>query len=163
MLTQERLKEILHYNPETGDFTNRINRGTRAKAGEVAGGIDLEGYLKIKIDGRPYKSHRLAWLYICGEMPPEHIDHINGVRTDNRMVNLRPATNSENQRNRGAPKNSTTGVKGVSWCQRDRRYRARINTYGKCKYLGLFGTAEEAATAYAEAAKRFHGEFARKS
>ena len=160
MLTQERLKEILHYNPETGVFTNRINRG-HVKAGAIAGGFDWEGYLKIKIDGRQYKSHRLAWLYIYGEMPPEHIDHVNGVCTDNRIANLRLATNAENQRNRGAPKNSTTGVKGVSWCPRDRRYRARINVYGKRKHLGLFDTVEDGAAAYAEAAKRYHGEFAR--
>lgn len=160
MLTQERLKEILSYNPETGVFTNRIDRGN-VKAGAIAGGVDGKGYREVQIDGRKYQAHRLAWLYVYGEMPSGHIDHINYICTDNGIMNLRKATHAENMRNRAAPKNSTTGAKGVSWQKSAGKYRARITADGKSEFLGLFDTVEAASQAYADAAKRFHGEFAR--
>jgi hypothetical protein len=94
-LTAERLREILGYDPETGLFTRLVRTG-RIRAGEVAGTAHSRGYRSIVIDGRVYLSHRLAWLYVHGEWPPEQIDHINRNRADNRLVNLRAAKQSQN-------------------------------------------------------------------
>ncbi len=160
MITQERLKEIICYDAETGVFTNRINRGN-AKAGTIAGCISAKGYWCISIKDRMHRGHRLAWLYVYGEMPRGAIDHINGVRTDNRILNLRLATNAQNMQNLRASNRSKTGVKGVFRCSATGRYRAQIVVDGKLKFLGRFDTVEEGAAAYAEAARRFFGEFAR--
>lgn len=99
-LTQARLKEILHYDPDTGIFTRRLDRGPNAPKDSVAGTPDKNGYIVIKVDFTQYKAHRLAWLYIYGVWPNNQIDHINHIVDDNRIVNLRDVTNSENQANR---------------------------------------------------------------
>src|SRR5690606_34614864 len=99
MLTQQRLKELLYYDPETGIFTRLVGRsGPRARAGDVAGSDNGKGYIRIYVDGRPYKAHRLAWFYMHGEWP-EEIDHRNGERADNRLSNLRPVTRQQNNLN----------------------------------------------------------------
>lgn len=101
MLTQEELKRMLHYESETGIFTWKINKRGPVKRGDVAGKTNGRGYRVIKIDGAYYYAHRLAWFYITGNWPKE-TDHINRVKTDNRMVNLREVTHSLNNRNRGS-------------------------------------------------------------
>lgn len=156
MLTSERLRELLDYDPETGVFTWRVNASSRAQVGSVAGSPKAKGYRGIRVEGRSYYEHRLAWLHIHGEWPASHMDHINGVRDDNRLVNLREATATENQQNRIADKRNTSGVLGVSWCSRDGKWLAQIRLDGKRKYLGRFDTVEEAGAAYAEAKKQLH-------
>ena len=91
MLTQARLKKLLSYNTDTGEFRWRVTRRGAARAGSVAGCVRHDGYVRIAIDGKRYLAHRLAWLYVHGELVPE-LDHANGVRSDNRLDNLRPAT-----------------------------------------------------------------------
>lgn len=160
-LTQDRLKELLHYDPETGVFTRRIARsGARGGIGAVAGSTHYDGYKRISIDGKLYQSHRLAWLYTHGTWPADMVDHINGVAGDNRLTNLREATQIQNMANVGKPSNNTSGYKGVSWHKRDKKWRAQINHQDKQKHLGHFTTPEEAHAAYCAAASALYGDFA---
>ena len=160
-ISAERLREILHYDPETGVFTWNISTNNFVKIGSVAGSPDDKGYLLIQIDGRRHKAHRLAWLYETGKWPRDMIDHVNGISSDNRFANLREATRSENMCNKGPPANNRTGLKGVRWRSEHRRWQAQIGVNGQKKHLGYFSTPEEAHAAYAAAAKAFHGDFAR--
>lgn len=159
MLTQQRLKELFNYDPETGRFIRLVGRsGPGARAGDVAGCDNGQGYIRIYVDGKGYKAHRLAWLYVYGDLPAE-IDHVNCDRSDNRIGNLRPATRKQNRSNCAAYRNNTSGYKGVSAC--GEKWRAQIQSGGKKKALGLFRTPEEAHEAYVAAAKEWHGQFAR--
>ena len=115
ILTQERLKEVLNYDPETGVFVWVVKPSKSIKIGNVAGSDHTTGYRHIAINRKIIKSHRLAWLYMTGAFPPDQIDHINRIRNDNRFVNLRAVTRSENQHNSGKRKNNTAGYKGVSY------------------------------------------------
>jgi len=144
MITQERLKELLHYDPDTGVFRWKVNRGG-VKAGDVAGSIDGHGYLRIRMDGKIYSAHRLAWLYVYGEFPPNLIDHINGVITDNRISNLRPASRKQNGENLSLRPKNISGYRGVYWHKRLRKWRATVRHSYREYYLGYFDTAEEAA------------------
>lgn len=161
MLTQERLKEVLSYDQGTGLFSWRNDMRNGSKAGQAAGWVSVGGYVYIGIDRAHYRAHRLAWLYVHGEFPKFVIDHANGVATDNRISNLRPATQTQNMHNKRAAKSSKTGVKGVCYCSSTGRYQVKITVDGKYKHIGRYDTVEEGAAAYAEAAKRYHGEFAR--
>ena len=141
-LTQERLKEVLSYDAESGVFTWAINR-TRASKGRVAGGIDGHGYWIICIDGVRHSSHRLVWLYLYGFYPDE-VDHQNHVRSDNRIVNLRATDRSGNGRNISKPVDNKSGVVGVSWTKRlGKRYdKWEVRACGK--FLGYFDDFFEA-------------------
>lgn len=162
-LTQARLQELLHYDPETGVFTRLVATSNRVKVGDVAGFTDANGYTIIRVESRPYKAHRLAWLYMNGTWPTHDIDHIDTTRSNNTAVNLREATRSENNGNRSLNSNNKTGIKGVTFIPRYNKYAARIRVKGRGKHLGYFTTKEEAAAAYATAAKEYFGEFARTS
>jgi hypothetical protein len=160
-LTQSRLQELLHYDPETGDFRWRVDRGKCTKAGDYAGSVQSStGYLQIGIDYWVYFAHRLAWLYIHGEWPADQIDHINRDKLDNRIANLRQANRSQQGRNRPSRKLYPSGddLKGVQrWYN---RFRAQIKVEGRNIYLGTFDTAEEAHEAYKSAAIEHFGEWA---
>ena len=132
MITQVRLQELLSYDPETGIFRWKVDRNGNAKKGEVAGSIASDGYRAIRIDGRHYFAHRLAWFFVHGMWPADQIDHLNGRRADNRLANLREATNRENQQNlRRARSGSRSGLLGVSWHGQKGRWRAEIRYNGK--------------------------------
>jgi hypothetical protein len=161
MISHERLRELLRYDPETGLFWWLVRTSSRVNMGKPAGSADAYGYRCIGIDGRAYKGHRLAWLYVQGVWPSKHIDHINGDPSDNRLINLREATNVQNGRNRGKNANTASGLKGVSGNASKGKWRSRIKTNGKIKHLGYFDCKFEAASAYAAAANIYHGEFAR--
>ena len=160
LVTLERLKEVLHYNPDTGVFTWR-KTFSHAVEGEVAGYDAGRGYWIIQIDNRRYRAHRLAWLYMMGAWPRELVDHKNLDRSDNRFENLREASHQQNRVNSRAHRNSRWGIKGVHFRARDRVWVAKITVNGRSKYLGQFDTAEAANAAYQDAAVRFHGEYAR--
>jgi hypothetical protein len=162
MLTQERLKEVLNYDPSTGMWTNLICR-SRAKANCVVGGRRVHGYVAFNIDKRRYYSHQLAFLYMTGSIPKE-IDHIDGDRANNKWENLRIATRRDNNANR-KPSEHRILPKGVTEVQsrgkRTGRFFARVSRNNKGIYLGCFSTPEEAHEAYVNAAKMYYGEFAR--
>lgn len=153
-LTAKVLRALLHYDPVTGAFTWAAGVGNR-RAGQAAGTPDGLGYLRVMIDKRNYRLHRLALLYVHGEWPPQQVDHINGNRSDNRFANLRaatPALNSENQRR--AKSDSLLGLLGVSRCRK--LYFARIKVAGKGFHLGSYATAEAAHAAYIDAKRVLH-------
>jgi len=160
-LTVERLKELLTYDPETGKFRWRVNRGRTAKAGDIAGNPAGGNYIQIKIDGRSLQAGRLAFLYMTGKYPEHEVDHKNLDRQDDRWANLREATPQQNCRNRSTRRDNLLGVKGVKACKN--KYRAMIQINGKRKHLGYFATIADAAIAYATAANNHFGEFARTS
>jgi hypothetical protein len=160
VLTAERLRELLAYDAKTGLFTSLTKRGNQA-AGAIASSVDGKGYIRVKLDGRDYRAHRLAWLYTYGVWPRDQIDHIDMVRTNNALLNLREATNSLNNANRGVARNNKSGLKGVRFDVGRRKWRAEIKKNGSAIHLGRFATAGEAATAYAAAASIHFGNFAR--
>ncbi len=157
-LTQERLQELLHYDPETGVFTWRISRG-RSVAGSRAGAINHHGYSQIQIDGVIYRAHNLAWLYVNGSFPTISLDHANCVKSDNRLDNLRVATNSQNGANYRVTRRNKSGYKGVTTLKRG--YCAKIMVAGDLRYLGFFKSPIDAARAYDSAAVDAFGEYAR--
>lgn len=155
-LTQSRLKELLHYDPETGAFTWRGSIGRKIRAGDKAGSRCGKGYWVIGFTRKYYKAHRLAWLYVHGRFPIGDIDHINGVRHDNRIVNLREATKAENGQNICKHRDNKSGFIGVSWHPATRKWRSRIRTNRKLKSLGLFDTPDAAYSAYLAAKAELH-------
>lgn len=158
-LTQQTLKELLHYDPETGVFTWRKRVNARAAAGDVAG-LKRDCYrVEISIGGRRYFAHRLAWLYVYGEWPPTEIDHINRNDRDNRISNLRLANRSLNNFNRGAVREGL--APGVSWFKPTARWRARIKVGRKEIALGYFHIYDDAVAARKAAEERYYAGFPR--
>ena len=153
-LTAQRLRELLHYDPNTGVFTWLKRIAKRIHVNDIAG-QHSNGYLVITVDGAKRMAHRLAWLYSHGTWPKNHIDHINGNPLDNRLCNLRNATNAENMQNqRKAGAGSSTGFLGVH--KRRNKWRARITTNGVLFELGTFDAPEDAYAAYLLAKRRLH-------
>lgn len=150
-ISQERLIELLIYDPETGAFTWRTQFNNCVKKGSLAGTLCTSGYVLICLDGRRYKAHRLAWLYVYGRFPSKDIDHINRVRSDNRILNLREASDHQNGQNRSINKNNKSGFKGVCWHKATGKWQASIRVNYKTIHLGLFDTIELAAKARKEA------------
>ncbi len=158
MLTQAELKTIVNYNQDTGIFT-WIKPRKHVIVGTQAGSLDKDGYLIITINQKSYRAHRLAWFYIYGYFP-EMVDHINGIGTDNRISNLRPANKSQNAMNAKTPITNSTGVKGVYFNKKIQRYVAAIKVNQKNNYVGKFKTLEEAKIAIELARKKYHKDYA---
>jgi hypothetical protein len=156
MLTLKRLKALLIYDPETGVFYWAAHRGGLARVGSVAGTNGAQGYTHIRVDGRQHRAHRLAWLYVHGYWPSDQIDHVNGVRSDNRISNLREASNAENQQNTRRTRTCSSGAIGIDWCKKSRKWRARIRHNKSLIHVGLYNLLEDAVAARAEAKKRLH-------
>lgn len=152
------LKRLLAYDPETGAFTRLVRVNRKHDVGSVAGSLTYQGYIRIFINRSHYLAHRLAFFFMTGAFPQIDIDHINGVRSDNRWANLRVVTHSDNAKNMRLPADNKSGVIGVRWQSRLNKWSARIGIDGKEKYLGAFATLEEAASArkHAEALHGFH-------
>lgn len=148
MITQMRLKELLLYEPETGRFIWRFDKGT-ARAGCVAGTPSGNGYIQICLDRRIYVAHRLVWLYVHGRFPPHQIDHINRERADNRIENLREATAAQQFQN--ILRSPGKFAVGVSKSSDGKRWNASIRVH-----LGTFLTEAEAEQAYVFAKAKFH-------
>ncbi len=159
MITQSELKDILHYDQDTGVFT-WINPKRKLVINCVAG-TTFEGYIIIKINNKQYRAHRLAWLYVYGKFPSNLIDHINGIRNDNRLCNLRECTNQQNLFNRKNESNNTSGFKGVYWETARQIWKVCIVVNNKHIYLGRFKEKQEAINSYLTSAKKYHGEFYR--
>jgi len=157
---QQRLKSLLSYCPETGNFywADKPSKFNHIKVGEVAGTISKHhGYVVIACDKKLYRAHRLAWYFYHGEWlnKPLEIDHINGIRSDNRIGNLRVANRQQNMQNeRKARVNNKSGFLGVH--EINGVYRARICVDGKEVFLGQFKTPEEASSKYLEAKRKYH-------
>ena len=156
-LTQSRLRELVYYNPFTGIFTwlprckkwFKTDRGYRIfrgqYAGKEAGHLNSSGYIQIRISGRPYFAHRLAFLYMTGSFPEFDVDHEKGVTSDNRWKSIRPATKQQNMRNSRLKKNNTSGIVGVSWFSAGGKWSAYITEDHKKIHLGYFDDLIEAA------------------
>jgi len=154
LITQERLREVVSYTPETGEFIKNVS-------GKVAGYIaGSNGYLHIVIDKKCYSLHRLAFLYITGRLPSKQVDHINRDKTDNRWENLRDVSATSNCRNRGITKNNTSGVAGVCWSKTAKSWYVRISTDTGRKCLGYFNSLTKAKEAR-EIGERVNGYSAR--
>ena len=159
MITAEELREMLDYDPATGVFTWRAGRNNQVKEGQKAGSLDNKLYVRIWLNGRGYRAHRLAWLYVYGVWPLTEIDHINCIRGDNRIINLRAATSLGNNANRQKKKNCSCVCKGVYKYRT--KFRAQIRIGGKKTYIGTYSTEKEAHAAYVAAAEKEFGAFAR--
>jgi hypothetical protein len=160
-LTQQRLREILHYDPETGEFRWRQRRGNGIRVGEIAGCLVQGGYRCIKISGRSYRSHQLAWLYMIGAWCGAAIDHRDQDPANNSWNNLRQSTPSNNNANRRRHRNNTSGFQGVYLERESGKWVARVRKEGRTHHLGRFVTAQAAHEAYMAAARRLYGRFAR--
>ena len=159
MLTARRLRQLLDYDYETGVFRWKFDRGGKAKRGSVAGALRKNGYREIAIEGRRYRAARLAWLYVYGHWPTtKKVDHRNNVRDDDRLFNLREATDAESAQNRRRS-DSLLGLKGAYRYRK--KWMSKIRVDRRQIYLGLFNSAEEAHAAYCAAAIEHFGAFAR--
>jgi hypothetical protein len=158
--TPERLRELMDYNPDTGEFTWLRGRARTAR-GTVAGHRCPDGYISIKIDREPNLAHRLAWLYMTGEWPSNDLDHRDLNRSNNAWSNLRLASPSLNQANTTKRERNTTGYKGVVYWPKRGKWSSSIMVRGKRMFLGMFDSAAEAHWHYSEMAKEHFGEFAR--
>lgn len=150
MITRDMVESRFHYNPATGEFhrTSIVDRwGNDTAVWRKVGTPRSDGYLEMTAFGMSLKLHRVAFLYMTGTFPAGEVDHINGIRSDNRWSNLRVVSKSENMRNRGMNHNNTSGVPGVTWFDECERWRARINVNGERVCLGLFKTFDEAVAA----------------
>jgi len=138
-LTQKELKELLHYDPDTGVFRWLSNHGNQVYSGDIAGYLDKTNcYVQIRLNYKLYMAHRLAFLYMTGEFPSIHTDHINHIRNDNRWINLRHITQQENQKNHKRHKDNKSGVMGVGWKNDRNKWRVRISVSTKEVHLGYF-------------------------
>jgi hypothetical protein len=159
MITHGELKALLDYDETTGIFTWRISPRYRINIGDTAGCVNNKGYIHIQISGVKYLAHRLAWLYTFGGLPDPALDHINGDKQDNRICNLRLATNAENCRNRGANRNNKTGFKGVCKVKGLNKWVAQCTDGSNRTYLGCYNSPQEAHAAYNMAATIRFGVF----
>lgn len=158
MITQSRLKEILHYDPETGIFTRKI-RCCNGRFGVIRTSPSPSGYYRIMINSIRYYAHKLAWLYIYGELPTGNLDHINRIRTDNRISNLRIASNSQNCMNCTIYSSNTSGQKGVNFSKKHNTWIVRCRVNNIRYYLGCYKNKEDAINIYIAFAKHVHGVF----
>jgi hypothetical protein len=157
LITQEKLKKYLHYSEEDGSFTWIKHDLKPYKIGKNAEHDHNHGYKCINLCGKKYYSHRLAWLYMYGEFPKQHIDHINGIKSDNKIINLRDVSNSDNQQNQKTHhKNSKSGLMGS--VKHNNKFRAQITINGICYRSKVLETKEEAHELYLLMKRELHGD-----
>lgn len=154
-ITQDFLKKHLHYCPDTGVFTWVKSTTKRPRIGAIAGTLTKKGYISIGLEKRRYLAHRLAWLYVYGTFPKDQIDHINRIKTDNRIENLRECSNHENHQNKINPIRPDH-LTGTCYFKRTGKWVAYIDHKGKRIHLGYYMTQEEAHKEYLKAKKAYH-------
>lgn len=165
-LTQELLRELIEYSPDTGVFVWRRRDGARPEwnnryAGHVAGYFRPDGYVILSFYKQRYLAHRVAWLYVHGHWPADEIDHADGDPSNNRLANLREATAQQNNRNRAPNRTTGSGIKGVGWYRVTKRWMAQIKVNRKKIWLGYHVRFEDAVAARRAAEARYFGEFVR--
>ncbi|MCK5609397.1 HNH endonuclease [Candidatus Pacearchaeota archaeon] len=158
MITQDLVKDLFNYNPETGILTRKINKGS-AKAGDIAGSINSKGYLLTRINGKKYLNHRIIFLFVYGYLP-EFMDHVDNNRLNNKIENLRECTWNENQHNALLRKDNKSGIKCVTWHKATKKWMAAIRINKQSKHLGVFSDIKEAKKSVDDARIKYHGEFA---
>jgi hypothetical protein len=158
-LTLEEFRQILSYDPDTGEFRWLVQPRRSVPKGAVAGYLVPTGYRHIGIKTQKYPLHRIAWLFITGVWPSADIDHINGVRSDNRAANLREATRAQNLINAPVRKDSKSGVRGVYFHKVTGKWVASCGVNGRQKHLGVFETIELASQAYQQFAEAHYGQY----
>lgn len=159
LLTAERAREVLNYDPETGALHWRVARPGAPK-GALVGTRNSDGYTQVEVDYRLYRAHRVAWLIMTGAWPTKHVDHINGRRADNRWKNLRQATPLQNARNRLTAKDTGSGRVGVAFTKASSKWQAYIGIDNRTIGLGFYDEIEDAIAARVEAERVYFGEFA---
>lgn len=156
-ISAERLRALVDFDQLTGQFTRDTSRRGPRTESNIIGSPNKDGYLFAMLDGKTYALHRLAWFYVHNVWPDGEVDHINGVRSDNRIDNLRTVTKTVNQQNRRkAARHNKSGFLGVHWCRCKNKWRATISVDGRNKSLGRFETPEAAYAAYVEAKRKLH-------
>lgn len=163
-LTAERAREVLSYDPKTGNLTWRKPTGKKPKVGNEAGCAHTQAngyqYVQVGIDGGRYRKTTVIWLIVHGCKPIGDIDHVNGNSTDDRLCNLREATRTQNMANKRMHKNNRSGIKGVFWDTQRKKWRAQVRKDRKNHYAGHFTDKYEAGAAYLAKARELHGNFA---
>lgn len=163
--TREDILAVLIYSPKTGIFRWRDRPSLRPPArarirGKIAGSLNTHGRRQIYVNAELFLASHLAWIIMTGDRPKKLIDHKNNIPSDDRWKNLRLATFSDNSKNRRMRSGTKSGFKGVN-LRENGRFRAYLRVNKKRIDLGTFDSAEGAHAAYCEAAKKYHGEFAR--
>jgi hypothetical protein len=154
-LTQDILKSVLRYGPETGHFTWLVKTNNNMEQGMRAGHLLKSGYIAISIGSKLYRAHNLAWLYMTGEWPLNEVDHKNRCGADNWWKNLRPATHSQNMQNTKVRSDNKSGIKGVAWCESEGKWRSNVSVNGK-RIVKRFSTIEEAIASRKKAEQKHY-------
>ena len=160
LLSTDYLRQRLRYEPETGklfwlDYEGMPNSWRAKWVGKEAFTAQCNGYRRGAIDGVMFYAHRVAYAIHHGEFPDDQLDHINGVKDDNRISNLRAVSNQENMKNMSMRRNNTSGVNGVFWHKPTGKWTAQVRVDRRCKHLGLFDTIEEAVAARKQADTKY--------
>lgn len=156
MITQETIKERLHYDANTGLFRWRYSVVGGVQPWEEAGTLEKDGYIRIRVKGKSYLAHRLAWLYVTGEFPKKQIDHLNRVRDDNRIENLRDVSQSVNKQNNSGYATNTSGHAGVCWDKSMKKWRVQLMLNYKRLFFGYYDDFELACLVADEAKDKYH-------
>lgn len=150
-LTAERVREVWSYDPITGDLVWKISPANHIKSGDVAGCLNKDGYIQCRFNKCTHLAHRLVFLWLYGRWPDGEIDHVNHLKTDNRIENLRDVSPQENDKNKKLAKNNNSGFTGVVWFKRTQKWRANIYVNKRCIHLGYFNDINDAISARSRA------------
>jgi hypothetical protein len=159
MITSEELRQLLDYCEATGEFRRKVPTYRRNNVGEIAGSVGKNGYVYIRVNGRKYLAHRLAYLYVFGKFPNGLLDHRNRNPADNRIANIRDASLAENSANAKIRRDNSSGARGVTRTADGKRWRARGHVDNKEIHLGIFSRFDDAVQAYRSFAEKTFGEF----